>query len=55
MLCLSGFELYYRWVPLINASMLCSVLKLELDFSEVTAFFENFFMHNPERYLNGQI
>ena len=55
MLCLSGFELYYRWVLLINASMLCSVLKLELDFSEVTAFFVNFFMHSPKRYLNGQI
>ena len=55
MLCLSGFELYYRWVLLINASMLCSVLKLELDFSEVTAFFVHFFMHSPKRYLNGQI
>ena len=55
MLCLSGFELYYRWVLLINTSMLCSVLKLELDFSEVTAFFVNFFMRSPKRYLNGQI
>ena len=33
MLCLSGFELYSRWVPLLQSSMNAKVKRIKPDFA----------------------